>query len=113
MKSRLFFSVLFASCFCAFATADEKGKPLPYPDAAKGQEIDNYHGTKVADPYRWLEDPDSSASRKWIEEENRITFRFLDAIPERPAIKARLRELWDYERYGVPFKENDRYFFSK
>jgi prolyl oligopeptidase len=113
MKRRLFFSVLFSFCFCAFATAAETKKPFPYPDAAKGKEIDNYHGTKVADPYRWLEDPDSSASRKWIEEENKITFRFLDAIPERPAIKARLRELWDYERYGVPFKENDRYFFSK
>ncbi len=113
MKRRLFFSVLFSSCFCAFATAGETEKPFQYPEVAKGKEVDNYHGTKVADPYRWLEDPDSSASRKWIDEENKITFRFLDGIPARAAIKARLRELWDYERYGVPFKKNDRYFFSK
>ena len=87
MKRCLFFSVLFSSCFCPFATAGETEKPFQYPEVAKGKEVDNYHGTKVADPYRWLEDPDSSASRKWIDEENKITFRFLDGIPARAAIK--------------------------
>ena len=50
---------------------------------------------------------------RWIEAENKITFKFLDAIPQRSAIKARLKELWDYERYGVPFKEQARYFFTR
>jgi prolyl oligopeptidase len=113
MKRRASYPLLLSLSFCVFAAAAETEKHSPYPEAAKGKQIDNYHGTKVADPYRWLEDPDSAASRKWIEAENKITFEFLDAIPGRPAIKARLKELWDYERYGVPFKENDRYFFSK
>src|SRR5262249_38412648 len=65
------------------------------------------------DPYRALEDPDAAESQKWIEAENKITFDFLSAIPEREEIRKRLTEVWAYERFGIPFKENDRYFFSK
>ena len=75
--------------------------------------MDDYSGTKVSDPYRPLENPDAPESRKWIEAENKITFDFLKTIPERDAIKARLTEVWNYERFGVPFKEKARYFFSK
>ncbi|HEY5037383.1 MAG TPA: prolyl oligopeptidase family serine peptidase [Chthoniobacterales bacterium] len=86
---------------------------IDYPAAHKGNQVDDYHGTKVADPYRWLENPDSPESRKWIEAENKLTFHFLDQIPQRATIKARLKELWDYERFGVPEKEQSHYFFSK
>ena len=111
MDRRFFLLLILGISLCTAAAA--KDSPRKYPEAAKGDQVDNYHGTKVADPYRWLEDPDSTASRKWIEAENKITFQFLDAIPQRAAIKARLKELWDYERYGVPSKEQSRYFFTK
>ncbi len=84
-----------------------------YPKARKGDQIDDYHGVKVADPYRWLEDPDSPESRKWIEAENKLTFGFLKTIPQRAAIQKRLTELWDYERFGTPSKKGGRYFMSK
>ncbi len=86
---------------------------LQYPTASKGDVVDDYHGTRVADPYRWLEDPDSPETRAWVEAENKVTFAFLEAIPARPKIKERLTRLWDYERYGVPIHQGDRYFYSK
>ncbi len=91
----------------------DPGKPLVYPKARKGDIVDDYHGVKVPDPYRWLEDPDSPESRAWIEAENRVTFGYLEQIPERSKIKERLTGLWDYEKYGLPYKRGDRYFFSK
>jgi prolyl oligopeptidase len=115
MKSRdsLLLSLLLGLASCSAALAKDSPGKANYPEARKGQQVDDFHGTKVADPYRWLEDPDSPESRRWIEAENKITFNFLDATPQRPAIKARLKELWDYERYGVPFKEQARYFFTR
>src|SRR5262245_35600910 len=84
-----------------------------YPVAKKVDQIDDYHGVKVADPYRWLEDPDSADSRAWIEAENILTFAFLDKIPQRAKIKERLTRLWNYERYSPPFKDGGRYFYLK
>jgi prolyl oligopeptidase len=75
--------------------------------------VDDYHGTKVADPYRWLEDPDSPRTRAWIEAENVLSRSVLDAIPERPAILARLTEVWNHERFGVPAKRAGRIFFTR
>ena len=68
--------------------------PLTYPQARVGAVVDNYHGTNVPDPYRWLEDPDSPESRAWIKAENKITFRYLNSIPERRGIKNRLTKIW-------------------
>jgi len=84
-----------------------------YPEAPRSDTVDDYHGTRVADPYRPLEDPDAPATRAWIEAENRITAAYLDAIPARGAIKKRLTELWDYEKFGVPFQEGGRYFYTR
>jgi prolyl oligopeptidase len=86
---------------------------LKYPAAPTSNQVDDYNGVKVADPYRPLENPDSPESRAWIEAENKITFDFLKTIPERGAIEKRLTEIWDCERFGVPFKEDGHYFFSK
>src|SRR5256714_12781272 len=86
---------------------------VAYPPARKGDVVDDYHGTKVADPYRWLEDVDSPETRAWVEAENRITFSYLERIPERERIRRRLTELWDYPKYGAPFKKGGRYFFFK
>ena len=93
--------------------AAEPSTQFKYPAAPISDQVDDYSGTKVADPYRPLENPDAPESRKWIEAENKITFDFLKTIPERDGIKRRLTEVWDYERFGVPFKEKNRYFFSK
>ena len=102
--------VLFVALGLAFGKNEHAFR---YPDARKGDQVDDYHGTKVADPYRWLEDPDSPESRAWIEAENKITFDFLGTIPQRDAIKKRITELWDYEKFGVPFKQKERYFISR
>ena len=107
------FALLFATSLFVRAKTPEAPGKITYPAAHKGSQVDDYHGTKVADPYRWLENPDAPESRQWIEAENKLTFRFLDGIPERPAIKARLKELWDYEKFGVPEKEQTRFFFTK
>ncbi|MEH2212051.1 prolyl oligopeptidase family serine peptidase [Nostoc sp.] len=88
-------------------------KSLTYPTSDKSNQADNYHGTLVADPYRWLEDPDSEETRTWIEAQNQVTFGYLSEIPAREKIKQRLTKLWDYEKYGIPFKEDDRYFYFK
>jgi len=88
-------------------------KTYDYPVAKKVDQIDDYHGVKVADPYRWLENLDSAETRAWVEAENKLTFDFLNAIPVRAQIKERLTKLWNYEKFGVPFKEGDRYFYSR
>ncbi|MDO9695170.1 MAG: prolyl oligopeptidase family serine peptidase [Candidatus Latescibacteria bacterium] len=87
--------------------------PLQYPAAAKVDTVDDYHGTKVADPYRWLEDVDSEQTRAWVAAQNELTFGYLAKLPARERIKQRLTELWDYPKYGAPFEEGGRYFFSK
>jgi prolyl oligopeptidase len=84
-----------------------------YPPARKSDQIDDYHGTKVADPYRWLEDLDSEETRNWVEAENKLSFGFLASIPARNTIKERLTKLWNYEKYGIPFKEGNRYFYTR
>jgi prolyl oligopeptidase len=92
-------------------TAQGNGS-LVYPTAAKGDQVDDYHGVKVADPYRWLEDTDSAATHDWIEAENKLTFGYLDQIPYRVAIRERLLKLWNYERFSVPEQHGGRYFFQ-
>jgi prolyl oligopeptidase len=83
------------------------------PKAKTVSVMDDYHGTKVADPYRWLEDVDSPETKAWVEAENCVTFAFLEKIPERKALEQRLTAIWNYPRFGTPFKEGGRYFFSK
>jgi prolyl oligopeptidase len=107
------FLALFTLCPLAILFAADSQTTFKYPPAPTSNQVDDYHGTKVADPYRPLENPDSPESRKWIEAEDKITFDFLKTIPERDGIKKRLTEVWDYERFGVPFKEKNRYFLSK
>ena len=93
----------------------EPAKGLTYPKAKKTDQVDDFHGAKVADPYRWMEaTPEESEDlRNWIEAENKVTFGFLAEIPERSRIKERLTKVWDYERFQPPFKQGGKYFFSK
>jgi prolyl oligopeptidase len=85
---------------------------LPYPQARKVDQVDMYHGVKIQDPYRWLEDDNSDETKAWVEAENKVTFAYLDAIPERTPIKERLTKLWNYERFGVPFRQGANYFLT-
>jgi len=97
-----------------FTSAAPAGaQTLQYPTARKSDVVDDYHGTRVPDPYRWLEDPDSPESRAWIEAQNRLTEAYLAAIPARTTIRDRLTKLWNYPKYGTPFRKGGRYFFFK
>ena len=102
-----------AAVAVGYAQTAPRTAHLPYPKTKTVDQIDDYSGTKVADPYRWLEDLDSPETATWVAAENEVTFKFLEEIPARDKIKARMTHLWDYEKYGTPFKEGGRYFFSK
>ena len=93
--------------------AGQAAARFEYPKTARGDVVDEYHGETVADPYRWLEDLDSEQTRAWVEAQNAVTFGYLETIPEREAIRARLTELWDYERWGIPSRQGDRYVVSR
>ncbi|HEY9692758.1 MAG TPA: prolyl oligopeptidase family serine peptidase [Oculatellaceae cyanobacterium] len=88
-------------------------KSITYPTSKTVNQVDDYHGIKVADPYRWLEDVDSQETKAWVEAQNQVTFDYLNKIPARSQIKQRLTQLWDYEKFSIPFKEGDRYFYFK
>ena len=100
------------SSVCPGASRGQQAPAFRYPEAPKSATVEEYHGVKVADPYRPLEDPDAAATRAWVEAENKITFSFLEGIPQRAAIRARLTALWDYEKVSPPQIEGGRYFFS-
>ena len=87
--------------------------PVNYPATARTNHVDTYHGVTVADPYRWLEDDNSPETKAWVAAQNRVTFGYLEKLPQRAALRERLATLWNYERYGVPFKQGGRYFFTK
>ena len=95
------------------SAAPAPAQTLQYPAARKSDVVDDYHGTRVPDPYRWLEDPDSPESRAWIEAQNRLTAAYLAEIPARAALRERLTKLWNYPKYGTPFRKARRYFFFK
>ena len=86
---------------------------LSYPPSPRHDQVDIYHGVAVPDPYRWLEDPQSAASRQWIEAQNQVTSAYLETLAGRSAISDRLTQLWNFERYSTPFKQGGRYFYFK
>ena len=86
-------------------------KHRPYPVAERGEVVDDYFGTKVPDPYRWLEDDNSEATAAWVEAENAVTFDYLSQIPFRDAIRQRLTELWNYPKEGAPTKHGDWWYY--
>ncbi|HRF17642.1 MAG TPA: S9 family peptidase, partial [Chitinophagaceae bacterium] len=86
---------------------------LQYPTTKKGETVEDYHGTKVADPYRWLEDDNSEETKAWVQAQNKVTFDYLATLPQRDKIKKRLEELWNYPRYSSPSKKNEYYYFYK
>jgi len=83
-----------------------------YPETAKGDVVDDYHGTEVPDPYRWLEDDMSDETAAWVKAQNEVTFSYLESIPFRDALKERMTGIWNYPKMGTPFKEGNLYFYS-
>jgi len=86
---------------------------LVYPTPRKSDVVDDYHGRKVADPYRWLEDVDSDETKAWVEAQNKVTFGYLEQLPHREQIEQRMSELWNYEKFGLPRRREGRYFYTR
>ena len=94
------------------ASRNQKMSAFQYPNTRRDNTEDSYHGTKVTDPYRWLEDTESEETANWVEAQNKVTFDYLRNISTRQPIVDRLTSLWNYERFGRPFKRGDFYFYS-
>jgi prolyl oligopeptidase len=88
------------------------GQPLTYPNATRGDVSSDYHGMKVPDPYRWMEDIDSPATRTWVEAEDKLSRAYLAALPGRARIAGRLKEIWNYERWGAPARHGHYWFYT-
>src|SRR5215210_2977351 len=106
------FAFLLVTAFLA-ANVPAQAK-FEYPKPRRAEQVDDFHGTKVADPYRWMELTESAETKAWIDAENKLTNSYLATIPEREKIRNRLTEIWNYERYSAPSKITDGfYIYSK
>lgn len=111
MKTKIFLLIFTITIF--MTSCVENIQHLNYPQAKKGDTVDTYFGNQIADPYRWLEDDNSEETAEWVKAENEVTFNYLSKIPFREDLENRLSEIWNYPKYGVPFKKGDNYFFFK
>ncbi len=111
----LLISMTVPSSSSGAATAQALSPAMTYPETKRVDQVDEQFGVKVADPYRWLENDvrTDKAVADWVESENKVTQKYLEAIPEREAIRQRITAIYDYEKYSAPFKVGGRYFFSK
>ena len=98
---------------CNQKSADQKASELTYPETKKGDVVDNYFGTDIPDPYRWLEDDRSTETEAWVKAENEVTFDYLSKIPFRDDLKKQMEAAWNYEKISAPFKEGDYTYFFK
>ena len=116
-------SVAFATCSPAPKMAEKPTttttapapatKKFTYPATRTSDTVYDHHGTKVADPYSWLEDPDSEETAAWVKAQNQVTFGYLESIPQREPIRKRITELFDFEKFSTPWKEGGRYFWFR
>ena len=106
--------LLLMSYGCGEPVADQaEAYVVQYPETTKEDVTDDFFGTSVADPYRWLEDDQSDATAAWVSAQNKVTFAYLAQIPYRDKIFNRLEQIWNYPKYSAPFKKGDRYYFYK
>ncbi|MCW3096987.1 MAG: Prolyl oligopeptidase [Chthonomonadaceae bacterium] len=117
MNAFIIRQIVLPSLLVGFATLAGqltlRAQGLDYPQTQQIAHTDTYFGTVVSDPYRWLEDDNSAATKAWVEAENKVTFDYLAKIPYRAALLARLKQLENYPKYSAPFKKNDYVFFYK
>ena len=97
----------------ALTSGDAIAQRLTYPVSRTSDQVDTYFGTKVADPYRWLENESAPETAAWVEAQNKLTFGYLEKIPYRAALRARLEKLYNYAKYGAPFRRGEHYIFTK
>lgn len=107
--------VALAAAVFGLSAVTRAEEAMKYPPTKKIDQTDDFHGTKVPDPYRWLEDDvrKSKEVADWVESQNKVTFGYLGRIPQRKALQARITELWNYERYSAPSKQGGRYFYTR
>jgi prolyl oligopeptidase len=122
MKKSFLFTVLILVFIVSCATKqpvttsnmNQNEKQITYPTTKRDESVtDNYHGNVIKDPYRWLENDTSTETRTWVKAENKVTFDYLAQITSRGAIKSRLEKIWNFEKFGAPFKEGGKYYFFK
>jgi prolyl oligopeptidase len=108
-------AILLVTALSLAACSDKpvEKAPVSYPQSARGDVVDDYFGTKVADPYRWMEALDSKEVGDWVAAQNKVTFAYLETLPLRERFRERITQLWDYPRVGIPVKEGGRYFYEK
>ncbi|MBL8171802.1 MAG: S9 family peptidase [Acidobacteria bacterium] len=111
-KNRVFVLVLTGCALALLGIGVGAQKPQ-YPQTRKVDHVDTYHGTKVADPYRWLEDDNAAETAAWVESQNKVTYAYLEKLPYRAKLKERLEQLFNYPKIGAPFRKGELYFFSK
>jgi prolyl oligopeptidase len=109
---RFLASIALAAAFSP-ATAGPDPSALTYPETKQGSVVDEYHGVKIADPYRWLEDPDAGDTKQWVAAQNELTFGYLSRLPGREAIQARITELWNYSKITMAFREAGRLYYRR
>lgn len=107
------FCIFLFSCNSTKETSVQDPGAVIYPETKMVDSVDNYFGTLIKDPYRWMENESDAAVRTWIDEENKITFDYLDKIPYRNAVKERLTALNDYPKMSTPYRSGKYYFYDK
>ncbi len=105
--------IFLFSCNVELERKDDSFRKImvEYPESRKDSVADNYHGTEVDDPYRWLEDDRSEETSDWVKRQNAVTGDYLEQIPFRKEVEKRLSELWNYEKYGSPFRKGEKYYY--
>ncbi len=108
---------MLAGAFCianpiSILTAQDATQKMNYPETKTVDVVDDYFGNQVSDPYRWLEDTESDETAAWIQQQNKITQSYLGSLPQRAEMQERLTKLWNYERFGLPRRRGETYFYS-
>ena len=104
---------LCTALICAMLVAVSHTQSLDYPKPKQVDVVDDYFGTKVADPYRWMEDLNAAEVKQWVEAQNAVTFKYLDTLPMREGLRTRITELWNYARVSAPYYKGGRWFYSR
>ena len=107
------FPILIAALATVLSFCAKETQSVKYPVTKKVEQVDDYFGTKVADPYRWLEDDNAEEVKQWVRAENEVTFGYLSGIPFREKIRRRLTDIYNYPRYSSPMRAGEYYFFYK
>jgi prolyl oligopeptidase len=114
MRERKWIALFFALLLCSLIFGCKgREQTLTYPVTEKVDAVDDYFGTKVPDPYRWLENDKDEKVKLWVEAQNKVTFDYLSKIPLREKIRQRLQEIYNYPRFSAPFRAGEYYFFYK